>query len=307
VQALAGLGGLGIGETIASIADRVFSIAKEAGDIGYKAFEKVWPILSDPKKGVPLAIVAIKSIEYFAPDPNYGFDQLSNFADWLQSYDPSQILGPQPPQFYVNWDQINQWIPDEQCSWGDVLCGTRNALRSMARGIIGGFAAIGSFIYWGLWNLAYYALKALFYLGSFIIKYLIIPIGKALMTIIANVFTVIKKAFCAYIQYVAPFVTIYRAVYDVSTGKKLWGGIDIIAGIVLPMAFVSQDCGFPSPLPISVPSVPSPIQQPVYTPPPNFRYAYDYYLGYDNASAIMTKKMIEAYDIIYTPEGTIGA
>jgi hypothetical protein len=164
--------------------------------------------------------LAIKAVEYFAPDPNFGIDQLSSFADWLQSYDPSQILGPQPQMFYVNWNQINQWIPDEQCGWGDILCGTRNALRALARGIIGGFAGIGSFIYWGLWNLAYYALKALFYLGAFLIKYLIIPIGKALMAIIANVFTIIKKAFCAYIQYVAPIMTIYRAVSNWRRGRS---------------------------------------------------------------------------------------
>jgi len=303
VQALAGLG---IGETISSIADRVFSIAKEAGQIGYDAFKKVWPILSDPKKGVPLAIVAIKAVEYFAPDPNFGIDQLSDFADHLASYDPSQILGSQPQMFNVNWDQINQWIPDEQCSWGDVICGTRNALRALARGLIGGFAAIGSFIYWGLWNLAYYALKALLYLGSFIIKYLVIPIGKALMSIIANVFTIIKRAFCAYIQYVAPYITIYRAVSDLAAGKKLWGGIDIVAGVVLPAAFVSQDCGFPSPLPISAPSVPSPIKQPVYTSPPTFRYAYDYYTTYDYASAVLALKVVSVYDTLTISEGGSG-
>jgi hypothetical protein len=161
VQAFAGLG---IGEAISSVADKVFSIAKEAGQIGYDAFKKVWPILSDPKKGVPLAIVAIKAVEYFAPNPNYGFDELSKFADWLQSYDPTQILGPQPPMVQIDWNKINEWLPDEQCGWGDILCGARNALRALARGIVGGLAAIGSFIYWGLWNLAYYFLKGLLYL-----------------------------------------------------------------------------------------------------------------------------------------------
>jgi len=303
VQALAGLG---IGETISSVADRVFSIAKEAGQIGYDAFKKVWPVLSDPKKGVPLAILAIKAVEYFAPDPNFGIDQLSSFADWLQSYDPSQILGPQPQVFYVNWNQINQWIPDEQCGWGDILCGTRNALRALARGIIGGFAGIGSFIYWELWNLAYYALKALFYLGAFLIKYLIIPIGKALMAIIANVFTIIKKAFCAYIQYVAPIMTIYRTVSDLATGKKLYTALDVVAGVVLPAAVVAQDCGFASPLPISGSSIPSPIQQPIYTPPPVFRYAYDYYTTYDYASAVLTLKVVSVYDTLTISEGGTG-
>jgi len=303
VQALAGLG---IGETISSVANQVFSIAKEAGQIGYDAFKKVWPVLSDPKKGVPLAILGIKAIEYFAPDPNYGFDSLSNFADWLMSYDPSQILGPQPQMFYVNWNQINQWIPDEQCSFGDLLCGTRNALRSIARGLIGGFTAIGSFIYWGLWNLAYYALKGLFYLGAFIIKYLVIPVGKALTSIIANVFTVIKKALCAYIQYVSPIMTIYRTVSDLATGKKLYTALDVVAGIVLPAAVVAQDCGFASPLPISAPSIPSPIQQPVYTPPPVFRYAYDYYTTYDYASAVLTIKVVSVYDTLAIAEGGTG-
>ena len=303
MQALAGLG---IGETISSVADRVFSIAKEAGQIGYDAFKKVWPVLSDPKKGVPLAILAIKAVEYFAPDPNFGIDQLSSFADWLQSYDPSQILGPQPQALYVNWNQINQWIPDEQCGWGDILCGTRNALRALARGIIGGFAGIGSFIYWELWNLAYYALKALFYLGAFLIKYLIIPIGKALTAIIANVFTIIKKAFCAYIQYVAPIMTIYRTVSDLATGKKLYTALDVVAGVVLPAAVVAQDCGFASPLPISGSSIPSPIQQPIYTPPPVFRYAYDYYTTYDYASAVLTLKVVSVYDTLTISEGGTG-
>ena len=298
--------GLGIGEAISSVADKVFSIAKEAGQIGYDAFKKVWPILSDPKKGVPLAIVAIKAVEYFAPDPNFGFDQLSSFADWLQSYDPAQILGPQPQMFYVNWDQINQWLPDEQCGWGDILCGARNSLRAFARGIIGGFEAIGSFIYWGLWNLAYYFLKALFYLGSFLIKYLVIPVGKALMTIINGVFTIIKKAFCAYIQYVAPFITIYRAIQDLATGKKLMTAVDIAAGIILPAAVVAQDCGFPSPLPKYAPPVQPPIQQPIYTPPPVFRYAYDYYLGYDYASATLVLRVVSVYDKLTILEGGTG-
>jgi hypothetical protein len=303
VQAL----GLGIGETISSVADRVFSIAKEAGQIGYDAFKKVWPVLSDPKKGVPLAILAIKAVEYFAPDPNFGIDQLSNFADWLQSYDPSQILGPQPQAFYVDWNQINQWISDEQCGWGDILCGTRNALRALARGLIGGFEAIGSFIYWELWNLAYYLIKGLLYLGAFLIKYLIIPIGKALMAIINGIFTIIKKAFCAYIQYVAPIMTIYRTVSDLAAGKKLYTALDVVAGIVLPAAVVAQDCGFASPLPISAPSIPSPIQQPIYTPPPVFRYAYDYYVAYDYAGAVMTNRIVSVFDVVKVLEGTLSA
>jgi hypothetical protein len=303
VQALTGLG---IGETISSVADKVFSIAKEAGQVGLKAFQKVWPILSDPKKGVPLAIVAIKAVEYFAPDPNYGIDQLSSFADWLQSYDPSQILGPQPQMFYVDWNQINSWIPDEQCGWGDFICGTRNALRALARGLIGGFSAIGSFIYWGLWNLSYYLIKGLLYLGAFLIKYLVVPISKALVSIINGMFTVIKKAFCAYIQYVAPFITIYRAVSDLSTGKKLYTAVDVVAGIVLPAAVVAQDCGFPSPLTISAPSLPSPIQQPVYTSPPIFRYAYDYYTAYDYASAVLMLRVVSVYDKLTISEGGTG-
>jgi hypothetical protein len=303
VQALSSLG---LGASISSVAERVFSTAKELGDVGYRAFQKVWPVLSDPKKGVPLAVVGIKLIEQFSPDPNV-VDPLSQFAEWLEKYDPSNILGPPPPMFQINWDQINSMLPDEQCGFGDILCATRNALRALARGIIGGFAGIGLFIYWALWNLAYYALKALLSLGSFIIKYLIVPVAKAIIAAVNSVFTLIKKALCAYVQYVAPFVTIYRAVEDMASGRKWRTAVDVAAGILLPLAVVSQDCGFASPLPVSAPPVGAPVQPPVYTPPPGITYAYSYYLMYDRAEAVLRNRTLEVYDILEVKEGTIGA
>jgi len=303
VQALSSLG---LGASIAGVADRVFSVARELGDVGFKAFQKVWPVLSDPKKGVPLAVVGIKLVEQFAPDPNI-VDPLMDFAEWMEKKDPSEILGAEPPMFNIPWDTINAMLPDEQCAWGDVLCGTRNALRAIARGIIGGFAGIGSFIYWALWHLAAVALTVFLRVGAYIIKFLIIPVAKMIISAVNGVFTLIKKALCAYVQYVAPFITIYRTVQDLASGKKFWSMVDVAAGIVLPAAVVAQDCGFASPLPISVPSVPAPIQQPIYTPPPMFRYAYDYYLVVDSATAIMTNRTIEAYDVIEVKEGTIGA
>ena len=134
-----------LGATISGVAERVFTVARELGDVGFKAFQKVWPTLSNPRRGVPLAILGIKLVEHFAPDPNI-VDPLFQFGDWMEKYDPSGILGPEPPIFQINWDVINVAIPDEQCTWGDVLCDTRNAIRAIARGIAGGFAAIGSFI-----------------------------------------------------------------------------------------------------------------------------------------------------------------
>ena len=299
------LSSLGIGASIAGVAERVFSTARELGDIGLKAFQKVWPILSDPKKGVPLAILGIKLVEHFAPDPNI-VDPIFKFGEWMEKYDPKEILGEEPQIFQINWDVINAAIPDEQCGWGDFICGTRNALRALARGIIGGFAGIGSFIYWALWHLAYYAIKVFLLLGAYLIKYLIVPIAKAVISAVNTVFTLIKKALCTYIQYVAPFITIYRAVSDLSTGKKLYTAVDVVAGIVLPAAVVAQDCGFPSPLTISAPSLPSPIQQPVYTSPPIFRYAYDYYTAYDYASAVLMLRVVSVYDKLTISEGGTG-
>jgi hypothetical protein len=304
VQALSSLG---LGASLTGVADKVFSTAKELGDIGYRAFEKVWPILSDPKKGVPIAIVGIKLIEQFTPDPNV-VDPIFQFAEYLEKYDVHQILGPSPPMFNIPWDTINAMLPDEQCGGLDyVACEIRNALKALARGLIGGLAGIGSFIYWALWNLAYYTVEAVLKLGSFIIKYLIVPVAKAVIAATNTVFSTIKRALCVYVQYVAPFITIYRAVEDLVSGKKLRTAADIAAGIVLPAAVVAQDCGFASPLPVSVPSVQPPIQQPTYTPPPMYRYAYDYYLVSDSASAILRNRTLEVLDIIEVKEGTIGA
>jgi len=303
VQALSSLG---IGASIAGVAERVFSTARELGDIGLKAFQKVWPTLSNPRRGVPLAVLGIKLVEHFAPDPNI-VDPIFKFGEWMEKYDPKEILGEEPPIFQINWDVINAAIPDEECGWGDVLCGTRNALRALARGIIGGFAGVGSFIYWALWHLAYYVIKVFLLLGAYLIKYLIVPIAKAIISAVNTVFTLIKRALCVYVQYVAPFITIYRAVEDLASGRKFRTAIDIGAGIILPMAVVSQDCGFASPLPVYAPPVGAPIQQPVYAPPPMFRYAYDYYLAYDKAEAILSNRIISAYDILEVKEGTIGA
>jgi len=297
---------LGAGAAISGVAERVFSTARELGDIGLRAFQKVWPTLSNPRRGVPLAVLGIKLIEHFAPDPNI-VDPLFQFGEWMERYDPSGILGPEPPIFQINWDAINAAIPDEQCTWGDVLCDTRNALRAIARGIAGGFAAIGSFIYWTLWHLAYYAIKAFLSLGAFIIKYLVVPVAKAIISAVNTVFTLIKRALCAYIQHVAPYITIYRAVEDLASGRKFRTAIDIGVGIILPMAVVSQDCGFPSPLPVYAPPVGAPIQTPVYTPPPGVIYAFSYYLVYDRAEAILSSRTIEVYDIVEVKEGTIGA
>jgi len=73
------------------------------------------------------------------------------------------------------------------------------------------------------------------------------------------------------------------------------------------MAVVSQDCGFPSPLPVYAPPVSAPIRTPVYTPPPGVIYAYSYYLVYDRAEAVLSSRTIEVRDIIEVKEGTIGA
>jgi hypothetical protein len=226
VQAISSIGA---GAAISGVAERVFSTARELGDIGLRAFQKVWPTLSNPRRGVPLAVLGIKLIEHFAPDPNI-VDPLFQFGEWMERYDPKGILGEEPPIFNINWDVINAAIPDEQCGWGDVFCATRNALRALARGIIGGFAGIGSFIYWALWHLAYYAIKAFLSLGAFIIKYLVVPVAKAIITAVNTVFTLIKRALCAYIQHVAPYITIYRAIEDLASGRKFKTAIDIGAG-----------------------------------------------------------------------------
>jgi len=305
VQALSSLG---IGSSIAGVADRVFSVARELGEAGFKAFQKVWPVLADPKKGVPLAILGIKLVEQFAPDPNI-VDPLMQFAEGMERYDPKEILGAEPPMFQINWDQINQMFPDEVCSGGldYPLCLTRNALRALARGLIGGFAGIGSFIYWALWHLAAIAIKALLSLGAYIIKYLVVPIAKMIISAVNGIFTLVKRALCTYIQYVAPYITIYRTIQDWTSGKKFWSVVDVAAGIVLPAAMVAQDCGFPSPLPVYAPPVSTSIPQPVYTPPPGIIYIFDYYLVYDKAEAILRNRTLEAYDIIEVKEGTIGA
>jgi hypothetical protein len=303
VQALSSIG---IGASISGVADRVFSTARELGDVGFRAFQKIWPVLSDPKKGVPIAVVGIKLVEHLSPDPNV-VDPLMQFGEWLEKYDPSRILGTPPPMFNIPWDTINSMLPDEQCGFGDILCATRNALRALARGLIGGFAGIGSFIYWALWKLAYFTIKAFLSLGAFVIKYLIVPIAKAIISAVNTVFTLIKRALCVYVQYVAPFITIYRAVEDLTSGKKFRTAVDIAAGIILPMAVVSQDCGFASPLPVYAPPVGAPIKPPVYTPPPGVIYAYSYYLMYDNAEVVLRNKTLEVLDVIELKEGTIGA
>jgi hypothetical protein len=303
VQALSSIG---IGASISGVADRVFSVARELGGIGLRAFQKAWPVLSDPKKGVPLAVVGIKLIEQFAPDPNI-VDPLSQFAEWMEKYDPSNILGSPPPPFNIPWDAVNSMLPDEQCGFGDVLCATRNALRALARGLIGGFAGIGSFIYWALWNLAYFAVKAFLSLSAFIIKYLVVPVAKAVISAVNTVFTLIKRALCTYVQYVAPFITIYRAVEDMTSGRKFKTAADIAAGIILPLTVVSQDCGFASPLPVYAPPVGAQIPAPVYTPPRGAVYAYSYYLMYDKAEAVLRNRTLEVLDVAELKEGTIGA
>jgi len=301
VQALSSLG-----VAISGVADRVFTVARELGDVGFKAFQKVWPVLSDPKKGVPLAILGIKLVEHFAPDPNI-VDPIFEFGNWMEKYDPKEILGEEPPIFQINWDVINATIPDEQCGWGDVFCATRNALRALARGLVGGFAGIGSFIYWAVWHTVYYAIKVFLLLGAYLIKYLVVPIAKAIISAVNSVFTLVKRALCAYIQHVAPYITIYRAIEDLASGRKFKTAIDIGAGIILPMAVVSQDCGFPSPLPVYAPPVSAPIRTPVYTSPRGVIYAYSYYLVYDRAEAVLSSRTIEVHDIIEVKEGTIGA
>ena len=300
------LSSIGIGASISSVADRVFSVARELGSTGLKAFQKVWPVLSNPRRGVPLAVLGIKLVEQFAPDPNI-VDPLMQFGEGLERYDPSRMLGPPPPMFNIPWDAINSMLPDEQCGFGDVLCATRNALRALARGLIGGFAGVGSFIYWALWNLAYYAVKAFLSLGAFIIKYLVVPVAKAIISAVNIVFTLIKRALCVYVQYVAPFIAIYRAVEDLASGRKFRTAVDIAAGIILPMAVVSQDCGFASPLPVYAPPTGAQIPAPTYTPPPGVTYAYSYYLMYDKAEVILRNKTLEVLDILEVKEGTIGA
>ena len=297
-----------LGVAISGVADRVFTVARELGDVGFKAFKKVWPVLSDPKKGVPLAILGIKMVELFAPDPNI-VDPLFQFGEWMERYDPKEILGEEPPILNIPWDQINRMFPDEVCSGGldYPLCLTRNALRALARGIIGGFAGIGSFIYWALWHTVYYLIKVFLLLGAYLIKYLVVPVAKAIISAVNTVFTLIKRALCTYIQHVAPYITIYRTIQDWVSGKKFWSVVDVAAGIVLPAALVAQDCGFPSPLPVYAPPVGAPIQTPVYTPPPGVIYAYSYYLVYDRAEAVLSNRTIEVYDIVEVKEGTIGA
>jgi hypothetical protein len=79
------LSSLGAGAAISGVAERVFSTARELGDIGLRAFQKVWPTLSNPRRGVPLAVLGIKLIEHFAPDPNI-VDPLFQFGEWMEKY-----------------------------------------------------------------------------------------------------------------------------------------------------------------------------------------------------------------------------
>jgi hypothetical protein len=303
VQALSSLGA-----AISGVADRVFTVARELGDVGFKAFQKVWPTLSNPRRGVPLAILGIKLVEHFAPDPNI-VDPIFEFGNWMENYDPKGILGEEPPILNIPWDQINRMFPDEVCNinWDYPLCVTGNALRALARGLVGGFAGIGSFIYWAVWHTVYYAIKVFLLLGAYLIKYLVVPVAKTIITAVNGVFTLVKRALCAYIQHVAPYITIYRAIEDLASGRKFKTAIDIGVGIILPMAVVSQDCDFPSPLPVYAPPVGAPIRTPVYTPPRGIIYAFSYYLVYDRAEAVLSSRTIEVRDIIEVKEGTIGA
>jgi hypothetical protein len=265
VLPLAGLGGEVAG--IASAAfQRLVATARHLGTAAVRIFRLQWRCFSNPVCGVPLAITGIKLLHHLMPDPNFAVQNLLDLAVRLESFDLSQVLP--PPRKDVVGDpgqEAYRVLPDEECAWGDAACQIRNGLRAAARGIIAGFIALANALYFTGWHFINIVIGGMLKLIAWIIRHFVVPVVQTTLYGINGMLSVLKSALCVYIYHVSPWLSLYRFSRDLLAGRKMWAALDIVAGIVVPVAVVREDCGALAGIPLFAPASPPPA--PVYVPP----------------------------------------
>ena len=292
--------------SIADILSRVESEATKIGSIGINFLQKTARFLSDPKKGIPLAISVVKLASFAKADPSVAVKPISDFGEWLMSYDPANIIG-QPPQgpFYIDWNAINGILPDLQCGPLDMGCFIQNGLRALGRATLGALYGIGNTIYWALWNVAYWLLKAVMYLAGWVLKYVVANIISALVSFVNTVLDGIKTMMCVYVTYVSPFLVMYDGFRQMTSGRRYVGVMEMVFGILPPIAIVAQDCGITVPVFPTAPSVTVPAPSPVYNVPPRFAYPYVSVSVADSFTAKPLLKTLMMTDTVNVKDGGV--
>ena len=246
-------------------ASGIFSRISRLGDTAVSIFGKIWPLLADTKKGVPLAIAGIKLAQHFMIDPNFALSQLSDTVERLERFDPTTLIGQPPPNPIDSAFNAGSMIPDEDCNALDIACQIRNGFRAVVRGLVMGGVFLASSVHNILWNLAYFLISGALKLASMAVRYVVIPIVQTLIAAYNGLLSTLKNALCVYVTHVAPYLSIYNMVQDLVKGRRMFAVFDVGVGIFMPLALVSADCGFTAPIPF--PAEPSPAPGPVTVPP----------------------------------------
>ncbi|MEM0010201.1 MAG: hypothetical protein QXT84_00750 [Candidatus Bathyarchaeia archaeon] len=291
---------------IAGALSRVEAEASRIGSFGISFLRRTASMLSNPAKGLPLAIGIIKLFSFAKTDPSAISGPIAQFGEWLMNYDPTLVIGRQPEgPFYIDWNAVNSILPDLQCGALDVGCLIQNGLRALGRAILGALYGIGNTYYWALWNAAYWLIKAVTYIAGWFLKYLVANIVSAIVGFINTVIDGIKRMMCVYVTYVSPFLTMYDGFKLMASGRKFVGVMEMVAGIFIPFAIVAHDCGIQSPVfsPAPSPSAPSP--SPVYTAPPGYSYGYASVRVSDGFSATSLMKTLMLSDSVVVKDGGV--
>lgn len=281
---------------LTGVLSRVEAEAYRIGSFGISFLRSTASVLSNPAKGLPLAISIIKLSSFAKTDPSAAAEPIAKFGEWLMNFDPVKIIG-RPPEgpFYIDWNAVNSILPDLQCAALDAGCIIQNGLRALGRAILGALYGTASTFYWTLWNAAYWLIKAVTYTAGWLLKYVVANIVSAVVNFINTVIDGIKRMMCVYVAYVSPLLTIYDGLKLAASGRKFVGVMEMVAGIFIPIAAVAQDCEM----------MKHPQPPPVYTAPPGYSYFYASVRMSDGFSAAPLVKTLILHDSVAVKDGGV--
>lgn len=308
MQALFALGG--VSDAIA----RIERYAVNAGRHVYSAFQRIVPFFADPKKGIPVSIAAVKLLSLTHVNADSVTQKIDEFVTYLERLDlPTLLCGYSgcinpPAPFQVDWNVINEAVPDLQCGFGDVGCYIQNGFRAVARAVAGAFYGLGSTLFWLAWNVANVVVISASRLMAFVIKFIAGNVAKFMITVWNGIVDALKRMFCLYITYVAPAISIYRGVRSFIEGDKLPGLFWLMSPII-PIALVSGDCGI-----AGMPQVPPTPSQPVtaspeapsYSTPSWYKPQSESINIVEGVAVVLASRTVRITDIIDVRDYNIG-
>jgi len=217
----------GVGEALG----RAFDVVKEYGGkvIDYsKDFarfattEKGVLVIAMVTRGVDFAINSLSSVEVAVTG------WITNTVNMLRGFDAKNWIRVDFPRVDQLYSEVYGMLPDEDCAKANPLdqplCNVRNALRTLARGILTALYFAGKALLWALSQLAIYILNALAWLAAEVLEKVVQPVVVAVLSGVRNVLVFIKNVACKYLMIAPIGVRTYKGVMKaLNSGSSLPG------------------------------------------------------------------------------------